>query len=64
VHGHSVNFEAGAKEGVYYLYYLGYDQAEEIFNKAANNGSTSFTCSAGGYKLTLAGSSYTVSKSY
>jgi len=65
VHGHIVNFEDGSRQGAHYLINLGYDKAEVIFNKAVSNGSATFECDAGGYKLSWAGgSSYTISKKY
>ena len=65
VHGYLVNYSDSSKEGVNYLSNIGYDSAMAIFNKAIENGSTSFEYEGGGYKLAWNGeSNYTISKKY
>ena len=65
VNGHVVSFDESSRGAVHHLMDLGYDKAEAIFNKAVSNGSTTFECDYGGFKISWSGGSdYSVSKKY
>jgi hypothetical protein len=63
--GHSVSYDASSRIGIDYLINMGYDKADVIFNKAVENGSTTFEYQGGGYKLSwVENSNYTLVKKY
>jgi len=65
VNGHTVSFDESSREAVHHLMDLGFDKTEAIFNRAVSNGSTTFECDYGGFKISWnGGSNYTVSKKY